>query len=191
MENVPEGFAGPFTDDDGLTAEPIFDRLVASGAFVACDEWGTAACPALAASNLDAATWIGTLGRTLVPVDSPTDPAAIIAGIIENQLACGADICPAPPLTRGDVVAMLHWAVQQEAYEEAASSSPDATIAPPTPYWATDPVWAEAQLRQLGLTDDCSMINLPLDSLLSRAQLAEMVGQAFGLLPVLDCGNMT
>ena len=35
------------------------------------------------------------------------------------------------------------------------------------------------------------MISFPLDSLVSRAQLAEMVGQAFGLLPVIDCGNMT
>ena len=161
MENVPDGFAGPFTDDDGLASEAIFDRLVAAGAFVACDDWGTAACPALAASNLDAATWIGALGRILVPVDSPSDPAAIIAGSIENHLACGAGGCPEPPLTRGDVVAMLHWAVQQDAYEEASAASPEADLVAPTPYWDTDPLWAEVHLRQLGLTDDCSDDQLP------------------------------
>lgn len=190
LANAPEGFMGAFTDDDGYPSEPVFDRLVASGAFTACDQWGAAACPALAATNLDAASWIAGLGRILVPVESPTDPAALIAGSILSEPLCGADQCPPPPLTKGDVAAMLLWAVEQIAYEESLAGQSELEEVRPTPYWDLDQAWADARLRRLGLLEDCTHLQLPLDALISRSQLAEMVGQAFGYLPIRGCGNL-
>lgn len=190
LQGVVDGFAGSFTDDDGLRAEPVFHYLVTAGAVAACDEWGAAVCPALAAANLDAATWIGAIGRVLVPTDTPTDPTVLIETMLDNQLSCGAAACPPPPLTRGEVATMILWAVRQAAHDDAMVADPDSEEEPPTPYWETEPAWATSQLRAMGLADDCPILDFPLDSLLSRSELAVLVGQAFGLIPAMTCGGI-
>ncbi|MGH8923342.1 MAG: M23 family metallopeptidase [Acidimicrobiia bacterium] len=192
LEGVTDGFAGSFTDDDGLAAEPVFHHLVASGALASCDEWGAAVCPPIAASNLDAASWIGSLARVLIPVRPPPEPGPeIMASVVAIQLACGGADCPEPPLTRGEVMTMLLWAVRQRAYEDVVDEAESGEAVPPPPYWETDPYSAMSQLRSLGLANDCPMLELPLDGLLSRADLAVLVGQAFGLLPTVACGNLS
>lgn len=193
LENLTAGFEGSFTDDDGLAAEPVFHRLVTAGALASCDEWGAAVCPALAASNLDAASWIASLARVLVPVRPPPDPGPeIMASVVALQLACGGTDCPEPPLTRGDVITMLLWAVRQQAYDDAHADTEEGEVMPPPPpYWETEPGEALTQLRALGLANDCPTVDLPLDILLSRADLAVMLGQAFGLLPTVACENLS
>jgi hypothetical protein len=192
LANVPNGFAGSFTDDDGLIAEPVFHHLVASGALASCDEWGAAVCPALAASNLDAASWIGSLARVLIPVRPPPDPGPeIMASVVAIQLACGHTGCPPPPLTRGEVMTMLVWAVQQRAYDDAVAETEGVEVTGPPPYWEMEPSWALTQLRATGLANDCPLGDLPFDTLISRAELAVLLGQAFGLLPTVACGSLS
>lgn len=87
---------------------------------------------------------------------------------------------------------MLLWAVLQRAHDDAPDLTEEGeVISPPPPYWETEPSSALSQLRSLGLANDCPAVDLPLDSLLSRADLAVMVGQAFGLLPTVACGNLS
>ena len=193
LEKVTDGFKGSFTDDDGLAAEPVFHHLVTAGALASCDEWGAAVCPALAASNLDAASWIASLARVLMPVKPPPQPGPeIMASVVAVQLACGGGDCPEPPLTRGEVMTMLLWAVRQRAHDDAPDLTEDGEVMPPPPpYWETEPSSALSHLRSLGLANDCPTVDLPLDSLLSRADLAVMVGQAFGFLPTVACGNLS
>ena len=47
-------FSGPYIDDDGLPAEPMFGLLASLGAVSSCDPWNAAVCPHSEASNLDA-----------------------------------------------------------------------------------------------------------------------------------------
>lgn len=89
-------------------------------------------------------------------------------------------------------MAMLLWAVRQQAYDDAHADTEEGELMPPPlPYWETEPGPALTELRALGLANDCPTVELPLDSLLSRADLAVMLGQAFGLLPTVACGNLS
>jgi hypothetical protein len=42
-----------------------------------------------------------------------------------------------------------------------------------------------------GLADACSVTSPTFDEVLTRAGLAEMIGKAFGYLPVVNCGALT
>jgi len=200
LEGGPANFAGPYIDDDGLSAESIFGLLASLGAVSSCDPWSAAVCPHAEASNLDAVGWIGALSRVLVPVSGPTTSTEIVEQIIEQALTCPVEGCPAPLITVGQAAAILLWAQDQRAHDDAVAAleeqtalDPAATnlaVAPPLPppYWSTDPAVALAKLAGRGLADDCPITSRPFDEVLTRAGLAEMIGKAFGYLPVLNCG---
>lgn len=195
LENGPSQFAGPYTDDDGNPAEPIFALLTSVGAMTPCDGWGVQVCPSLAATNLDAATWIGSLGGVLVPTNLTNDPAKIIDAILAHTLVCPDDGCPPQMITAGDAAAMLLWAIDQRGHDDAIAAWEEADgseeLLPPTPapYWELDGYAAWAELVNRGLANDCPFTAPRLYALLSRATLAEMAARAFGYLPVVACGE--
>lgn len=191
----PIEFAGPYIDDDGSPTEPIFALLTSVGAMTACDTWGVQVCPDLAATNLDAATWIGSLGGALVPTNLTNDGNMLIALTVAQPLACPDDGCPPQMITAGEAAAMLVWAIDQRIHDDAIASSDGAdtseeSLPPaPAPYWETDGQLAWAQLVQRGLANNCAFTAPRLDALLSRATLAEMAARAFGYLPAITCGD--
>lgn len=197
LEDETGEFAGPYVDDDGSAAEPIFALLTSVGAMTSCDEWGVQVCPDLAATNLDAATWIGSLGSVLVPTNPKTNPATIIHDIIFDTLACPEGGCAPEMITAGDVAAMLVWAVDQKLHDEAvglgdASDGRSIVLPPmPAPYWEMNQQMAWAELVRRGLANDCPFTAPLLDALLSRATLAEMAARAFGYLPAITCGDLS
>ncbi|MGH8928379.1 MAG: M23 family metallopeptidase [Acidimicrobiia bacterium] len=194
----PTSFLGPYIDDDGITPEPIFALLTSLGAVTACDPWSARVCPHLEATELEAANWIGALSRVLVPIDTPESPQEILGRIIEQYLACPPEGCPPPTVTVGQVAAMLIWAADQRAHDDALAlldegAAPETVLIPaaPAPYWSTDWSLAYAILVARGQADDCVVNARSPDQVLSRAGLAEMVGKALGYLPVVRCGAVT
>lgn len=197
LEDKTGEFAGPYIDDDGSPAEPIFALLTSVGAMTSCDQWGVQVCPGLAATNLDAATWIGSLGSVLVPTNLTANPAEIINEIVFETHTCPEDGCPPKMITAGDVATMLVWAVDQKLHDEAIGSAEESSgskvVLPPmpTPYWEMNQQMAWAELVRRGLANDCPFTAPPLDALLSRATLAEMAARAFGYLPAIACGDLS
>ncbi|HSL25383.1 MAG TPA: M23 family metallopeptidase [Acidimicrobiia bacterium] len=192
---APSQFRGPFIDDDGLLAEQIFDLLVTLGSITACDQWGAAVCPHQTATNSDAATWVGAITRVLVPTAMPAVAPEMLEEIAFASRACPPEGCPSPPVTVGELAAMLVWAADQRAHDEAVTAleegePEDGVPSQPSPYWTADPVSAWARLVAEGRADDCTMIARPLSAPLTRAGLAEMIGKALGYLPVVDCGAL-
>lgn len=188
---------GPYVDDDGTTVEPIFALLTSLGAMTPCDEWGVEVCPDLVASNLDAATWIASLGGVLVPTNLISDPAQTIDQIIDEALACPPGGCTTEQMiTAGEAATMLVWAVDQRIYDDALTTweendSPENSLPPaPVPYWEMDPQVAWYELVTRGLANNCPFTAPPLGALMSRVTLAEMAAKAFGYLPVISCGNL-
>jgi hypothetical protein len=193
LEAGVPGFVGPYIDDDGTHAEPIFSLLTSVGAMTPCDEWGVQVCPGRAATNLDAATWIGSLGGVLVPTDLTRHPGGVTNGI-DATAQCPEEGCPPVMITAGDVAAMLVWAVDQKLHDEAvAEAEGDGKIVlppMPAPYWESNQQLAWAELVRRRLANDCPFTAPPLEALLSRATLAEMAARAFGYLPVVACGAL-
>jgi hypothetical protein len=197
LENKPGEFTGPYVDDDGTPAESIFALLTSVGAMTSCDDWGAQVCPGLAATNLDAATWIGSLGGVLVPTNLTTNPVAMINEIVFESFTCPEEACPPKMITAGDAATMLVWAVDQKVHDEAISSAEETSgskvVLPPmpAPYWEMNQQLAWAELVRRGLANDCPFTAPPLDALLSRATLAEMAARAFGYLPAIACGDLS
>ncbi len=185
----PDGFSGSFGDDDGLRAEPIFELLTTLGANVRCDGWGGMVCPFLAATETEMAGWVSSLAGVTVKMKPPPTDQVIGGGISAVYLvaACGPEDCPPPPMTRGQALTMLLWSLRQRSFEEAQGVG----VSEPPPRWEMDEALALAGLRALGATDSCPLLELPLDSLLSRAQVAEMIGQAFGLVSPVVCSGVS
>jgi hypothetical protein len=197
LEDAPDQFSGPFIDDDGLLAERMFGLLVTLGSISSCDLWGVAVCPDWPTTNEEAATWLGAITRVLVPTTLPEGSPAMLEQMALDSRACAPGGCPSPPVTVGELAAMLVWATEQKAHDDAMAASneeepPEMSMvpAPPTPYWAADPVNAWARLVAEGRADDCSLIARPLDAQLTRAGLAEVMGKALGYLPVVNCGAL-
>lgn len=179
-------FSGAFIDDDGLRAEPIFELLTTLGASTKCEAWGGQACPMLAATELETAAWLGTVAGVEVVVPPPPPDAAFV-GVIGALYPAPCEQCPPPPMTRGQLMTMILWSLRQRSFEQAEGfSAPE-----PDPPWEINPAVALAELHYLDLVDPCPLLDLPLDSLVSRAQVAETIGQAFGLIPPLICGQVS
>jgi hypothetical protein len=181
-------FVGAFSDDEGLRSEVMFELLTTLGISTRCDPWGGRSCPDLAATESDAAAWLSAVTGVEIParpvISDPTlggEMAAVYA------YQCFPEECPPPPLVRGELVSMVLWSVRQLSVEQAQGFDPPA----PAPWWEMNPANSLAELQYLGLSDVCPLLDLPLDSLVSRGQVAEMVGQAFGLVSPLLCGQIS
>lgn len=109
--NFRPGFVGPFVDDDGSVAEPLFNHLTAMGVPTWCDEWGVRVCPDAEITGGDAEAWIQSVMYTdrdpsvaisyeTVEVDPGLDRSSVVA--------CGATIlCPDQPASYGEIAAMV------------------------------------------------------------------------------------
>ena len=202
LEAGPSHFSGPYIDDDGLPAEAMFGLLASLGVVHSCDQWAAAVCPHLEASDMDAVGWISALSRVVVPVRTPTATIEIVNQIIEDARSCPAEGCPPPPITVGEAAAIMMWVMDQSAHDDALVALEDemelrptliaAGVLPPLPqpYWLTEPSVALARLASRGLADNCSVTSPSFDEVLTRAGLAEMIGKAFGYLPVVNCGAL-
>jgi murein DD-endopeptidase MepM/ murein hydrolase activator NlpD len=203
LEFGPSDFSGPYIDDDGLPAEAIFGLLVSRGAVHPCDQWAAAVCPHVEATDVDAVGWISALSRVVVPVPAPTTSTEIVNQIIEAARTCPVDGCPSPSITVGEAAAIVLWVTDQAAHDDALIALENemavrptlsaAGVLPPVPppYWLTEPSVALAKLAMRGLADTCSVTSPTFDEVLTRAGLAEMIGKAFGYLPVVNCGALT
>jgi hypothetical protein len=202
LEFGPADFSGPYIDDDGLPAEAMFGLLASLGVVNSCDQWAAAVCPHLEASDVDAVGWISALSRVVVPVSAPTTSTEIVNQIIEAARTCPVDGCPPPSITVGEAAAIVLWVTDQAAHDDALVALEDemeirptlmaAGVLPPLPqaYWLTEPSVALARLASRGLADNCSVTSQTYDEVLTRAGLAEMIGKAFGYLPVVNCGAL-
>ena len=202
LEFGPSDFSGPYIDDDGLPAEVMFGLLVSLGVVHPCDQWAAAVCPHLEASEVDAVGWISALSRVVIPVPAPTTSTEIVNRIIEDARTCPVDGCPSPSITVGEAAAIILWVTDQSAHDDALVALEDemeirpalfaAGVVPPLPqpYWLTEPSVALARLATRGLADNCSVTSQTFDEVLTRAELAEMIGKAFGYLPVVNCGAL-
>jgi hypothetical protein len=204
LEFGPAHFSGPYIDDDGLPAEAIFGLLASLGVVHSCEQWGAAVCPHLEATDVDAVGWISALSRVVVPVpvSAPTTTTEIVNKIIEDARTCPVDGCPPPSITVGEAAAIMLWVMDQAAHDDALVALEDememrptltaAGVLPPipNPYWLTEPSVALARLATRGLADNCSVTSQSFDEVLTRAGLAEMIGKAFGYLPVVNCGAL-
>ena len=200
LEFGPADFSGPYIDDDGLPAEAIFGLLVSLGAVNSCDQWAAAVCPQAEASNVDAVGWISALSRVVVPVSTPTTSTEIVGQLLADARTCPVDGCPPPPVTVGEAAAIVLWVQDQAAHDDDLVALEDemeirpaltaAGVLPPLPepYWLTDPSVALTRLAGRGLGDNCPVTWQTFDEVLTRAGLAEMIGKAFGYLPVMNCG---
>ncbi|MGQ0848761.1 MAG: M23 family metallopeptidase [Actinomycetota bacterium] len=195
MADISGSFTGPFIDDDGYAAEPVFGLLTSLGTVTPCDEWGAAICPGWTASNLDAASWVGAIARVLVPIRPPDNPDLLIASVFDQVGFCPPAGCIPPAITLGEAAAILIWAVDQRAHDDAIiefENNPDwPFLAAPPPYWEADQVVSWSRLVEGGMADDCPPLTQPLETPLTRAGLAEMIGKAFGYLPVVSCGSLS
>ena len=200
LEFGPASFSGPYFDDDGLAAEATFRLLASLGVVRSCDTWNAAVCPDSEASNLDAVDWISALSRVLIPVRGPQTSTEIVAQLIEEARTCPPDGCPSPPITIGTAASILLWVENQRAHddalaarEEAIDTNPElipSIVVPayPEPYWFTEPSEALATLTGRGMADNCPIATPTFNQILTRAELAEMIGKALGYLPVVICG---
>ena len=78
-------FSGPYIDDDGLTAEPMFGLagLARSAEFVRL--MGRGCVPSRPKPpTLDAVSWISAISRVVIPVWTPTTSSEIIGQIIDE-----------------------------------------------------------------------------------------------------------
>lgn len=179
-------FNGAFGDDDGLRSEPVFELLTTLGANVTCDSWAGQTCPTLAATELETASWLSAIAG--VTIEPPAPEVQISAGVaMSAATVCAPELCPPPPITRGELVTMVLWSLRQQSFEQAEGSE---AVEPPARV-EMNPVSALSELQYLGLTDVCPLLDLPMDSLVSRGQVAEMIGQAFGLVPSMVCGQVS
>jgi hypothetical protein len=180
-------FQGAFSDDDGLRSESVFELLTTLGVSTRCDPWGGLACPMLAANEADTAAWLGAIAGIDIPLE-PTAGMAFLGGVeLGYATVCGPEQCPTPPMTRGDLVSMVLWSLRQRSYMQAQGfEAPQ-----PAARWDMNPVVALSELQYLGLADVCPLLDLPMDSLVSRGQVVEMIGQAFGLVPPLMCAQVS
>jgi hypothetical protein len=202
LEFGPVDFSGPYIDDDGLPAEAVFGLLASLGVVHSCDQWAAAVCPQLEASDVDAVGWISALSRVVVPVPARTTSTEIVNQIIEDARTCPVDGCPPPSITVGEAAAIILWVRDQAAHDDALVALEvemeirptliAADVLPPLPqaYWLTEPSVALARLATRGLADNCSVTSQTFDEVLTRAGLAEMIGKAFGYLPVVNCGAL-
>jgi hypothetical protein len=200
LEFGPTNFSGPYIDDDGLPAETMFGLLASLGVVSPCDPWNAAVCPYSEASDVDAVGWISALSRVVLPISGPTTSAEILGEIIKEARTCPVDGCPPPPITVGEAAAIVLWVQDQRAHEDALVIFEDSmqinpalitagAVPPrPQPYWLTEPSVALARLAGRGLGDSCAITSQTADEVLTRAGLAEMIGKAFGYLPVMTCG---
>lgn len=180
-------FMGAFADDDGLRSESVFELLTTLGATIKCDSWAGSACPMLAATETEMADWVSAIAGVAVAMPPPpADPASEVSPVY-SAVSCGPEACPPPPMTRGQALAMIHWALRQAGSVQGQAF----TIAAPIARWDTNPAIALADLQNMGKADACPLLDLPLDSLISRGQVAEMIGQAFGLIQPLVCGGIS
>ncbi|MBA3360985.1 MAG: M23 family metallopeptidase [Acidimicrobiia bacterium] len=181
-------FDGAFNDDDDYRSEVVFELLATLGASTRCEPWGSQVCPMLAATELDAAVWLGAISGVEIPLPPPPPDApftGVLGALYSNP--CDSEPCPPPPMTKGQLATMLLWSLRQSSFEQAQGF----TVPEPPPRWEIQPVIALAELQYLGLADVCPVLDLPLDSLLSRGQVAEMIGQATGLIPQSPCGQIS
>ncbi len=188
LENASRSFNIAFVDDDGLAAEETFNLLTARGSFTPCDEWGTRACPANPASLFEAGEWLTALTGVEVPLRLPPVDLSSRSDddLVAAALACQLNGCPPPPVSVGEAARMIIWVGEWLAYDaEVDPTSPSPT------YWNRDPALAFGRLLESGLASACSNSEVTADTLLTRAALAEMIGQAFGLLPVLACEGVS
>ena len=108
-------------------------------------------------------------------------------------MTCRRFGCPPPEVTVGEVTTMLAWALAEQVYDEQIALANEEGAAdlpqppPPTPYWELDPAVARGQLVTMGRADNCPLTDLPLDALVSRAGMLEMIARAFGYLPPVAC----
>ena len=203
LEFGPAHFSGPYFDDDGLATEPMFGLLTSLGALSSCDPWSAAVCPHSEATSLDAVRWISALSRVLIPVWAPTTTSEIVGQMIEEARTCPVEGCPDPPITVGEAASILVWVQDQNAREYALAAMADALdanpalttagLVPPAPqdYWLTEPSVGLATLTQRGLADSCPITALAADQVLTRGGLADLIGKAFGYLPVVTCGALS
>ena len=202
LEFGPANFSGPYIDDGGLPAEAIFGLLASLGAVNSCDQWAAAVCPHAEASDVDAVGWISALSRVVIPVSAPTTSTEIVDELIADARTCPNEGCPPPTITVGGAAAIVLWVLDQAAHDDALVALEDemeirpaltaAGVLPPVPqpYWLTEPSVALARLAGRGLADSCSVTSQTFDEALTRAGLAEMIGKAFGYLPVVNCGAL-
>ena len=199
LEFGPQNFSGPYIDDDGLPAEPMFGLLTSLGTLRSCDAWNAAVCPHAEASTVDAVGWISALARVVIPVWTPTTSTEIVGQILEEARTCSVEGCPSPPITVGEAASILVWVEEQKAHDDALTVIEEtleaksalimgATVPPQPPdYWLMEPSVGLARLAERGLADPCSFPSPEPDQILTRAALAEMIGKAFGYLPVITC----
>ena len=156
-------FLGAFADDDGLRSESVFELLTTLGASIKCDSWAGSACPMLAATEAEMADWVSAIaGVAVIMPPSSSDPAnAAEVSPFSAALVCSPEACPPPPMTRGQALAMIHWAVRQADSAEGHHF----TVAAPIARWDTKPAIALADLQYMGKADICPLLDLPMDSL--------------------------
>ena len=200
LEFGPSDFSGPYIDDDGLPAEVIFGLLTSLGVVNSCDQWAAAVCPHSEVSDVEAVGWISALSRVVVPVSAPTTSTEIVDQLIADARPCPIEGCPPPTITVGGAAAIVLWVLDQAAHDDALVALEDemeirpaltaAGVLPPLPqpYWLTEPSVALARLAGRGLADNCLVTSHTFNEVLTRAGLAEMIGKAFGYLPVVNCG---
>jgi murein DD-endopeptidase MepM/ murein hydrolase activator NlpD len=203
LEFGPSDFSGPYIDDDGLPAETMFGLLTSLGVVSPCDPWNAAVCPHSEASTVDAVGWVSALSRVVIPVWRPTTSTEIIGQIIHEARTCPAEGCPPPSITLGEAAAIVLWVQDQRAHEDALFILEDilqndpalveSVVVPPAPqpYWMTEPSVALARLVDRGLADSCPITTPTFGDVLTRAELAEVIGKAFGYLPVVACGAVS
>lgn len=147
-------FIGAFADDDGLRSESVFELLTTLGASIKCDSWAGSACPMLAATETEMADWVSAIAG--VAVAMPPPPASEVSPV-NSAVSCGPEACPPPPMTRGQALAMIHWALRQAGSDQGQGF----TIAAPIARWDTNPAIALADLQNMGKADACPLLDLP------------------------------
>ena len=184
LEGASRQFGIAYVDDDGHPAELMFNLLTSVGGFSPCDSWGTRACPTDLATPDDAAAWLTALtGVELLVRPPPAD----LTGSEENALLaatllCLNNGCPPPTITVGETATMISWALQWAAFDPEGDLLP-----PPSGYKHIEVSRAWKHLVDSHLATDCPALPVSLDTVLTRAGLAELLGQALGHLPALAC----
>ena len=200
LEGASRAFDIAFVDDDGQPAEVIINLLTSRGAFTPCDEWGTRACPAAPASLLEASTWVEALTGIEVPVLLPKVDLSSSSDddLVAAALTCQIEECPPPLISVGEAARIITWTLQWLAYSAAGETAAAETVSTATPldppaagYGHLDPQLAWGGLLAQGLASSCPEAPLAAEALLTRAALAELIGQAFGQLPVVTCAGVS
>jgi hypothetical protein len=189
LEGASAGFAIAYVDDDGQPAEAVFNLLTSRGAFAPCDEWGSRACPASPASQLDASAWLQALTGIEVPVLFPEVDRSSTpdADLMAAAFSCQIEECPPPVISVGEAARMIIWTLHWLAYDPAE----EAAVAPPPGYGHLHPQLAWGELLSQGRASSCPATPLAAETLLTRAGLAEMIGQALDHLPVVTCAGVS